>query len=232
MKHNRALFATLITLALLVRVQAQDPLTNGLVAFYPFNGNTSDASGNGNDGAFAGTNWAFLADRFGQPTNSLFLNTPGPFPANTTGTYVAVPKSASLDFNQDFTLSVWTVIPNGLPSGGLPGYWVHNLISDGSDASSPNLRLLSSVNPAGQDYLQFIANNGGDLVDIHANVSPLRGLWWQATVVRSGTNLSLFRDGVIVANSAVTATMMNNPNMEIGSMGSCGSPCPSTLYHS
>ena len=34
------------------RIQAQDTLTNGLIAFYPFKGNANDASGNGNDGAF------------------------------------------------------------------------------------------------------------------------------------------------------------------------------------
>ncbi len=39
-------------MALAVQVQAQSFLTNGLVAFYPFNGNANDASGNGNNGIF------------------------------------------------------------------------------------------------------------------------------------------------------------------------------------
>ena len=38
-------------LALAVQAQAQSFLTNGLVAYYPFNGIANDASGNGNHGA-------------------------------------------------------------------------------------------------------------------------------------------------------------------------------------
>jgi hypothetical protein len=43
-----------ITTALAVQVQAQSFLTNGLVTYYPFNGNANDASGNGNNGTIQG----------------------------------------------------------------------------------------------------------------------------------------------------------------------------------
>jgi len=39
---------------LAVQVQAQSFLTNGLVAYYPFNGNANDGSGNGNNGTLVG----------------------------------------------------------------------------------------------------------------------------------------------------------------------------------
>ncbi len=40
-------------------------LTNGLVAYYPFNGNANDESGNGNNGMVVGS-VSPSSDRFGQ----------------------------------------------------------------------------------------------------------------------------------------------------------------------
>ena len=39
---------------LLFCARAQNPLTNGLVAYYPFNGDANDLSGDGNNGIVAG----------------------------------------------------------------------------------------------------------------------------------------------------------------------------------
>ena len=51
MKTAKTLFGILtITAALGLQGQAQPFLTNGLVAYYPFNGNANDASGNGDHG--------------------------------------------------------------------------------------------------------------------------------------------------------------------------------------
>jgi hypothetical protein len=104
-----------------------------------------------------------------------------------------------------------------IPSG-LGGYYTHNLISNGPDqqiggyASGANLRVISDV--GGSDYLQFVCNHTNG--DFHAFVEPLRNTWWQAVVVRSGTNLSLFRNGSLVTNSPITATMSNSPVIWIG----------------
>jgi len=130
-------------------VLAQDSFTNGLVAYYPFNGNANDASGNGNDGAIIGFDRKFAFDRFGQ-TNCLYLNTTSNPSATSDGTYVVVPRSAALDFNGDFTMAVWANLPDGLV------YYVHNLISNGPDTNSANLRVISHSETDGRDFLQFI----------------------------------------------------------------------------
>jgi chitodextrinase len=46
--------------------------TAGLVAYYPFNGNTNDASGNGNDGIVSGA--TLTTDRFGNTNNAYAFN--------------------------------------------------------------------------------------------------------------------------------------------------------------
>jgi hypothetical protein len=47
-------------------------LTNGLVAYYPFNGNAKDASGNGNNGTMNGA--IFATNRFGQTNSAVYFN--------------------------------------------------------------------------------------------------------------------------------------------------------------
>lgn len=175
---------------------------NGLVAYYPLDGNMNDASGYGNDGALVGYDWKYSLDRFGQQ-NSLYLNTTSNPSWNSDGTYVTAPKSPLLDFNQDFTLSVWINLPNGVPSG-----YVHNLVSDGPDNTSVNLRVISDVDGSGSDYLQFVCVPAGD---VHAIVDALRSAWWQAVVVRSASGVSLFRNGVLLTNSTMAAIAGNYP---------------------
>src|SRR6202040_973684 len=85
-----------ITIALAVHVQAQSFLTNGLVAYYPFNGNDNDASGNGNNGI---VNNAFLvADRFGNGASA--------YEFDGSNSVITVDSLASTNL-AELTLSVW-----------------------------------------------------------------------------------------------------------------------------
>ena len=54
---------------------AQSWLTNGLVAYFPFNGNANDESGNGNHASFSGA--VLTADRFGVPSKAFQFNGAG-----------------------------------------------------------------------------------------------------------------------------------------------------------
>jgi hypothetical protein len=69
-------------------------LTTGLVAYYPFNGNANDKSGNGNNGIVTGA--ILTADRFGNP-NSAYL---------FSNNYIRIPNSKIYDFN-NYTVSFW-----------------------------------------------------------------------------------------------------------------------------
>src|SRR6266481_5719305 len=108
MKTIKSFLGTLtITCGLAVSGYAQSFLTNGLVAYYPFNGNANDASGNGNNGTLVGTDLNFSLDRFGKEQSSLFLNTTSTPSISLDGAYMSAPRSAALDFSKDFTLSLW-----------------------------------------------------------------------------------------------------------------------------
>jgi hypothetical protein len=74
-------------------------LKEGLVAYYPFNGNANDESGYANHGIlFNGA--SFSDDKFGHQNSALLLN-------NTKGSFVSVPDSTSLNVTGDLTISAW-----------------------------------------------------------------------------------------------------------------------------
>jgi hypothetical protein len=70
---------------------------NGLVAYYPFNGNANDESGNGYNGV---NNGAIPAkDRFGNDNKA--------YSFDGVSSKIDIPNSANLILNKTFTLSVW-----------------------------------------------------------------------------------------------------------------------------
>ena len=100
---------TLITLAITLASTAQVPSyvpTNGLVGWWPFNGNANDESGNGNNGTtMNGAN--FGADRNGQLNCSAEFTTDVtvPTPANV-GQYILIPHNTNMSVI-NFSISVW-----------------------------------------------------------------------------------------------------------------------------
>ena len=73
-------------------------LNDGLVAYYPFNGNANDASGNGHDGIVYGASLA--ADRFGN-INACYGFT-------GSGNWIRADIGPSY-FAGDFAISVWPI---------------------------------------------------------------------------------------------------------------------------
>src|SRR5580704_12112208 len=95
-KKVRTVALLVIALGITVKLHAQSFLTNGLVAYYPFNGNANDASGNGNNGMVFGATLA--TDRFGNANSAYYFD--------GISAYITVPLSNTV-FSGDFTASIW-----------------------------------------------------------------------------------------------------------------------------
>ncbi|MFZ4398529.1 MAG: LamG-like jellyroll fold domain-containing protein [Bacteroidales bacterium] len=78
----------------------QTNLSTGLVAYYPFNGNVNDESGNGNNGVLHGATPA--SDRFG--------NTNSAYSFDGISNYIDIASNASIDINENITISAWIYI--------------------------------------------------------------------------------------------------------------------------
>ena len=72
------------------------PFSDGLVAYYPFNGNANDESGNGDNGVVTGA--SLTKDRFGVANKAYYFD--------GKAQYIAAPLSSTV-FANDFTASVW-----------------------------------------------------------------------------------------------------------------------------
>jgi hypothetical protein len=72
-------------------------LTNGLVAYYPFNGNANDESGNGNNGTVNGA--SLTPNRFGEQNSAYLFNS----------NFISIPHNNLLGFgvNSSFSISIW-----------------------------------------------------------------------------------------------------------------------------
>lgn len=109
------------TFGLVVTGNAQSFLTDGLVAYYPFNGNANDASGNGNNGTVFGA--TLTKDRFGESASAYNFG---------QLEYIAGKDAPQLDFGPQSSFSVFAWINF---SGDVPGF--QGIISKMYDDSNP-----------------------------------------------------------------------------------------------
>src|SRR5437879_4544762 len=94
----------LLVVGLAVNGHSQSFLTNGLIAYYPFNGNANDATGSGNNGIVAGA--VLTTDRFNQPSSA--------YSFNWTNSSIGIP--AFFDAGQpNYTISFWFNTANTQP---------------------------------------------------------------------------------------------------------------------
>jgi hypothetical protein len=159
-------------------------LTNGLVAYYPFNGNANDASGNGNNGVvLAGA--SFVADRFGVAASALRI----PF-----GAMMTAPLSYIIEPTNAFTISVWANL--SLLSGNYPTIARLNY----NCPSFSSLIRFDSVN-----LQKFVGIVGINCTDAQANIaipqSPQTNYWYYLTLTFDNGFLSLYEDGLLIGQT-------------------------------
>jgi Concanavalin A-like lectin/glucanases superfamily/Immunoglobulin domain len=195
MKTTKALFWILtVTAALMARAPAQSFFTNGLVAYFPFDGNANDASGNGNNG-FAENTYS-TTNQFGQTNSALG------FEGNS---WVYIPYSPSL-FTSNFSVS--------LMFNSQTGFADFCLLRSGNVSSDPYLGYEISE----RDFDQFFgfsdfdgiynANNFGHEYDSAECVTPIgnwqQDQWYNLTFTQCGTNAQLYINGVLISSAANT----------------------------
>jgi hypothetical protein len=102
----------LLTMLVCLNIILHAQVTNGLIAYYPFNGNANDVSGNNNNGTVNGA--TLTTDRFGK-ANKAYL-----FDGNSA--YIYVPNSPSLQSpgsTNTITQAAWVYL-NGMSNIGSP----------------------------------------------------------------------------------------------------------------
>jgi gliding motility-associated-like protein len=174
------------------KLMAQIP-TNGLVAFYPFNGNAKDESGNNNDGDVLGSSLA--PDRCSSPDSAYLFN--------GTDNYILIQNSPSLNFTNAITLCAW------IKPVSLMGHGNSAIISKG---------YYSHTNPYYQYHLGITGDSYPNLparfsvaLSIYGNYEVLTGdslwkpdRWYFVAGTYDGNGMKLYLNGVLIAQNSVT----------------------------
>ena len=180
---------------------------NGLVGWWPFNGNANDESGNGNHGT---VNGAMLAnDRLGNVNKA--------YNFNGTSDFISIPDDNSLDLSNQFSIAAWINIPD---------YTNPQVQPNGSGAFDYNRTFVSKprnqgwasnyeLSTAPSSQVRIIGFGAANMsccpnAGIIANTVPLLNTWHYVAVTYNGFSLNLYIDGVLDISSQAVISLDNS----------------------
>ena len=174
-------------------VQAQVPgsvPTNGLVAYYGFNGNILDASGSNNHLTQSGTVTA-TTDRFGTPNSA--------YEFSTAGHLTNVAPSFTLNPTQSFSFSAWLNKTGGTVA-----------IMTGLNTAGNFITLLQNSNT-----ITSFGTNKQQSSWIWAQTPVVLNTWEHYVCVYAAPNMTLYKNGVPVATNVFTHTAVTSANLPL-----------------
>ncbi len=169
----------------------------GLVAYYPFNGNANDESGNGHNGTIHG-NPTYSEDRNGNPSGA--LNFDG------TSNYVELPDESSFDLPQ---ISIVAIVK-------VPNYAKRNpIISKGSNFGSFTVHIVSTD---GLPYYTYQNSTGNETEWLaYEPVGQNQFFHLVSTYDSASRQLRGYLNGVLKHSmTCLSSPLMNNENVTIG----------------
>ena len=166
-----------------VAVTGNGNVTNGLVAHYPFNGNTADATGNSQNAVPHG-NVSPTTDRMGNPNSAYYIG------GNTNGDdYLTIANSSALAIRNPFSESIWI---NKEVNGG----WI---VNKGRDI----VNAYGLYDCGGNAQVVYAGNNGAYIDNTTVSLNQ----WHLYTCVFKGDSASFYLDGLLASKQK-----MSTPN--------------------
>ncbi len=172
-------------LGLLTKAQTVIPSyvpTNGLVGWWPFNGNANDLSVNANNGTVNGA--TLTADRYGNSNKAYSFS---------LGNYITIPQSSIIDNTNNSTINIW--FKTNLTTS-------TQLFKKGGYSPNSNGEQISiQLNYPNTGYdVKYNSNciPGNNWVSCITNSSVVNdNTWHMLTCSTSSINLKLYIDGVL-----------------------------------
>jgi hypothetical protein len=175
---------------------AQIP-TDGLIAWYPFNGSANDESGNNNNGTLIGGITPTI-DRFGNANGAFLFD-------GSTG-YVQVPNSSSLQSpTTAITLSGWIYL------NGLDNTWGPACIVNKSTSSNYGQYILHYSTWEGP-YIGMTLNGGTMGIGIHFDNPFNYQSWYFVAATWDGDTAKIFVDGIEISSNPLTGVIEPDTN--------------------
>jgi hypothetical protein len=194
--------------------------TDGLVAYYPFNGDADDQSGNGHDGAVYGA--TLTTDRFGTPDSAYSFD--------------GIDDYISVDYAPAFQLPVITISAWVRPTIDLSAGTSHAVIGGrGEDIASDRATFNLMVGQATSTWANGISVFYEDAADTEqffdTNVYPGLGDWTHLVASRSADGeLNIYSDGVLLGQWFSTPAPADSlQDLLIGAYWSVPTPATATV---
>jgi len=185
-------------------VSAEYTLIPDLVAYYPFDGNADDMSGQNHDGTVCGASLA--VDRFG--------NADAAYHFDGTDDYIELSDETAFDFTE-YTISFWVRISTlpTIPDPLTPGYYC--LINKGSNYGNYTLRLSKS---GGASYCRVnivhVTSTGNWTTSSFENITLDQ---YYHVVVTMSDEIRCYYNGVLGSTSlSMPDPLLNNDQVFIG----------------
>jgi hypothetical protein len=194
------LSALAVGLSLAANVMAQVPSyvpTNGLVGWWPFNGNANDESGNGNNGTVNGA--TLTTDRFGNANKA--------FSFDGISSVISIADNPSLNFEttNTFTFSYW-LSPTSLSSSQLSV-----ILSKQTGSASSQDGFNSSVEYNFSSNYRIQNGSGNSSFSIGTQVNSININTWKHVVQTwSGNVGQIFIDGQLISSTTGVCVVGNN----------------------
>ncbi len=172
--------------------------SNGLVGWWPFNGNAIDSSGTGNNGSVTGA--SLTSDRFGRSNQA--------YSFDGNADYINCGNASSLSISGSITISVW-IYANNFNTD-------HGIVSKYNTSPSYELITSSPYSIAPLNKVRWL-DAGGFLFSNAINANT----WYHLVTVFDVTNQKkyIYINGNLVAQSSVSLSAIptNSNNLYIGS---------------
>jgi hypothetical protein len=170
-----------------------DPGTDGLVAYYPLEGDALDSSGNGLDGVIMGD------PNFVEGVVGMAMDLDG------DGDYVDCGNDPLIDTISEITVSTWLNIRT------IPNAWT------GAVVKGENAWRLSNVNLDPRFHFGITIWNAPDTASVDGTTAVGFDEWHNVTGTFDGANINVYLDGVLDASAPTTEPIgISTTNMFIG----------------
>ena len=186
-------------------------LSRGLVAYYPFNGNARDESGNGLDGVVTGA--TLTSDRWGNAGAAYSFD---------GDDYIVVADNDLLDFEpaDNFTISLWVqVAATQMLDGGIND--ILRKWSGDAQGYPFSISFLNETAAIPETFLIARYDDGCNHFPNANSAAVARETFHHIVFVKNGTTLSLFVDGVLATSviDDTSCSTANDSHMTIGARG-------------
>lgn len=166
-------------------------LNDGLVAYYPFNGNANDESGNGNNGTVNGA--MLVNDRLGNANSA--------YSFDGVDDYIDCGNNTILDITDSITVSAWIKHDTGEP-----GSW-EDILMKGN--ATYGFQFYSS-----EGYFTFHLTSDG-WRNLSSNIKPAPGVWYHIVGTYNGSEQKVYINGELKNSALWTGQIESHLDMPL-----------------